>query len=412
MNLNKLPILFVILFSLLFTTNGFSSSQKIVSDTKSHLVVEVVSGYVLGDGDTQVDGRNIALQNAKKTAAEMAGSYVQSEQLIKDDEIKSDTLKTVSTALMSAKITKESVEITKDERIKVVLTVETKLDKKSFFGKLGILKNNSTKKKQLASLESENKNLKSELDELNKQIRALKSNQTAQVVKKPRKELVERRDVVLSKIEKNESSIRKVFEKGSLLSMAKKGSSDFDKAKEGIETNVLQHMKNNTKIIMSEPQFIETSNGAYNIEIVVQWSVDEKPILAELNKHFWSYSKRAIGFSQGRRDKGPKGIEISAHYNSKEDKKKPYSEKLYNYLKNKHAYIQLKTGKYSARIPIMKIDGEFFGCSGYCQLILPKSNFNTATKTRLGTNKVIIEDIPASVLETLTSIDASIAGNY
>ena len=403
----QLKIIFLILYIFVKPSNLYGQETKIISDTETALTVQVTSKYVLGDGDSRLDGRNITLQNAKKIAAEKAGSYIQSEKIIEDDEIKSDTIKAISTAFMSVSVIEELISLTPDNRTELTLTIQAVLDKSSFFGKLGIIKNDVRTKQQIASLRKSNDDLQNELEKLNQEIQSLKTANTNKITQKPRKELIERRDVVLSEMEQNESNIRKVFEKGTLFKMAMQNSDDFDKAKQGINTNVFQHIVNNTKISMNDPQFLDNGDGTYNIEVVVKWDMDTEPILTELNKHFWDNNRRQIVFKDCyyRQCDGIKVKELS---NNDEDKKKPYSAQLYKFYTSKAAIIELVAGTHKSQIPIMAIYRRFTGFDGPYQEIIPRSDADISKSTSLGSNKVIIKNVPSSILENLTAIDAKV----
>ena len=124
------------LFSMCYCVGVNANSIEIISDTEKKLVLNVSSSYVMGDGDTRVDAKNIALQLAKKSAAEKAGSYVQAERIIQDDEIKKDSISMISTAMMNVEVKSERFSITDSQRTKIELTIQASLDKGSVMAKL------------------------------------------------------------------------------------------------------------------------------------------------------------------------------------------------------------------------------------------------------------------------------------
>jgi len=389
-----------------FSVSAFSSQSKIIEDSGERLLVQITSSYVLGDGDTRIDGKNIALQNAKKAAAEMAGSYIEAQMHIVDDEIKNDSIKVISTALLSTKVLQENISLTADQRTRVQLVVEADLDKKSLMAKLGTLKNNSHKKGQILQLKKDNEALRKELSALNQQIASLKTEKKNAVVKKPRPELMERRDQVLSKIEINEESIRKVFAKGTLFSLAKKSSRDFDAAKEDIENNVWKYIQKNLDLTVGEPRFKDNGNNTYDIEVPISWKIFDRPIMEKLNKYFWAYDKKKLSSRNSN-------VQISGFSNKGEKKKLAFSDRLFNHLTSKVVAINLSASHYSTSIQISACRKSFFDkvikCGGRktarydIQFALSSSQ-----EGPFDSNPAIIKNVPISALESLTAIDAKV----
>lgn len=408
----KISKLFLLL---LFPVIAFAQDAKIIHSDDSSLTVEVTQIYVLGDGDTKIDARNIALQQAKIKAAEAAGSYVEAQRVVQDDEIKSETIKTISTALMKSKIKDERFSITNANQMQLELTLISELDKNSILNKLGTLKQDNEKLQQMGRIQEENKRLQEELAALNKQIAQLKdASQTATISAKPRQELVQRRDEVFAEIQKNQNSISAIFEKGTLFSMAQKSNQELEQAQKDIEVNVWGYIVNNTKVTLGEPDFIQNSDGTYNIRIEVKWRMDERPLLNTLNKYFTDYSgghlpdRSSLGHHMGR---SVPGTEIRKLANINESQLKAYTGSLYKFLLTKRASIKVSAKNYSTNIVIASPRGCFVSCSGITgddQYQIHFNNFSNPKVTINDENPIIIKNIPQSVLESLTAIDAKV----
>ena len=381
----------------------YADGVQIIQNDEKTLKIKVQQSYISGDGDTRIDARNIALQQAKLKAAEKAGTYVQAQRKILNNEITNESIKTISTALISSEIINEKFSLTQDGRTKITIIVDSTLDKKSFLGKLGLLKDDNQKKKQLEQLQKENADLKKELQDLSSKLAKVETQKkSSEILKKPRQELINRRDVVLTELQKNESNIRKIFQRGTLFALAKKSSSDYEKAKKDIEINVRQYIQKNTQITLNEPKFKDLGNGKYDIEIYVHWYIDPSPILSILNKYFWDWNKRPVKVGKDRERDNI--IEVSTFYNEKEEKKLAYSDRLYGFYTSKKIFIQLMAGKYSGSIRIADIDKKFFGCKDRCYKIQIKSG----GKVQFDQNPVVIRSVPEKALQDLTSIDAKV----
>ena len=89
------------LLGMFLVANIFANETKTLSSNDKEVVIQVKSDYVMGDGDTRIDAKNIALQQAKNLASEYAGTYVKSELVIENDAMKKEQISTITTALMS-----------------------------------------------------------------------------------------------------------------------------------------------------------------------------------------------------------------------------------------------------------------------------------------------------------------------
>lgn len=395
--------LFVFFISLLIVPVAFADYSKVIHDNNKQFTVEIEQSYILGDGDTKIDARNIALQHAKVKAAEMAGSYVKSERVIKDDEIKSETIKTISTALMQVGIKDERFSVIDSDKMQISLVVSATLDKRSILNKLGLLKKDRQKRKQMEQIEKENSRLQKELNSLNQKLAKLKQSQKSSGIQvKPRQELVKRRDEVFAEIEKNQNSISAIFKKGTLFAMAKQGSKDLEIAKDDIRTNVWNYIVNNAHVSMGDPEFRDNGNGTYNIEVNVDWNIDNKPMLVTLNRYFWGYRNKPIRLKSSK--DADNVIEVGRFTNEKDKKKVPYADKLYDYYTSKSVVLRLSAGTYNGTIQFAGIDREFFGCNGNCYKVQTKPG----NKVQFNQNPVVIENVPVKLLESLTAINAKV----
>jgi cell division protein FtsB len=307
----------------------------VVDDNKNHLTLQVTTNYMLGDNDSLIDARTIALQQSKQKLAEKAGSYIHAEKVIENNRIKTDTISTISTALMSVDITDESISVISGNKTQLTLTTTAKIDKQSLYKKLVSLKDSKEKQQKIKTLEQENQALLKKLNNLNTTLRDAGSlaGQNQKNLN-----LINQRNEVIFKINKNESSIRKTFEPGTLLSIANKYNNAFESAKEDINTNVFNYIKNNTHIRLGDPNVIDNNNGTYDILYPIYWEIDAARIREVLQKHF------------NIENNGDLNVIRNMNVNTKE---KPFSEKLFDFYNNKYVYIEITTGNYTNNRMIM-----------------------------------------------------------
>ena len=364
--------------------------------------------YYLGDGDSKIDARNLALNEAKRTAANKVGSYIESLTVVKNNQITADVIREFSAGIMKVKVINEKLSLTKRGNLKMTVKIKAIVDEKSVKRQLKQISSNRQKLKVIKNLERKNKALYKKLSSLNKQLKKLKLKKGRNTVQKNNQNKQSQRLEVLTKIEKNENALRKVFKKGTLFSLAKKSTGDFKKAKLDIKENVWQHIVDNTKINVGDPKFKDNGNGTYDVEVKVDWNMRAKPILKTLSKYFWDYEKNKIRINKeriGDFDKIKESlIKVYVFYNEGEKKKLAYSDKLYKYYTSKKIVLQISAGKYNGYIGITGTDKTFGKCNGLCYKIQTK----LVEKAIFNSNPVVIRNVPASALEDITSIDAKL----
>ena len=391
-----------------------NASTRVLQKSDVALVVETTTSYVLGDNDTRIDARNIALDAAKREASETAGSYVESELIIENDLIKKDQISTFSAAFLRTEIVSEAFVVTKEQRSQLTLVVRATVDKTQLKQKLNLLKSDVARQTQFTALEKENNALRSELDRINREISGAKQPSATEVRQiKIRPELVSRRDTVLAKLDENRSSIQKVFEKGALLQLAQKSGDDFQKARDDIRTNVWEYMKANIQINLGDPEFRDNQDGTYDVIVMVHWSLNPDPIVASLSSFYWDSKKMPIKIDGYEN----KELELLYWKNANEKQKKPYSEKLLAELTSRRGQIRVTAGKISAQISIaVPCDNSnvIRRCGEGKDFVIQFNNEGDSQDLLMRyadkeqQNPVVLKRVPKSVLANLTSLSAEL----
>jgi hypothetical protein len=355
---------------------------------------------VLGDNDTRIDARNIALNEAKRAASELAGTQVKSELVIENDQILKDQITIVAASFMTVEVINESMTASKDGRSVMEVTIRAHLDKSAIRSKLDAYRGDDKRQKELSSIQAENSRLQNELESLNAELSKIRNAASdGSVSSKPRAELVARRDVVISSIEESQGQVRRVFEKGTLLGMAKKSGDDYQVALEVLDKQVFGYLKNNTKVTLSEPQFTDNGNGTYDVLIGVQWNANPIPVENKLKEYFnlnEKYSKSSL-------------LSISKYKNSKEKQKRPFTENLFDKLSLKKVVIRINAGNKSSGLTIANRTMDFFGrdIAGFEWLSSGSGN-DKLEKLYNEQNPVVIKNVPESMLKDLSAITAQV----
>jgi len=409
-----------LLFTALLSTASFASIDVLLDDDKT-LILSVGSEYVLGDSDTRIDARNIALQNAKLMASESAGSYIQSHTTIVNDDISKSSVIVASSAVMKTNIKSESFKFTSDHRTKIVIVAWVEIDKESLFGKLEDITSDDSKREQVLALQDKNARLVKQLGQLNKQINTLATNPSApqKILNKPDQNLLNQRNEILTTLAVNESTIRKTFEKGTLLNMAVLSNRKLEKAEntlldkyqqaqDDLDENFLQYIKNNANVQLSDPEFQDNKDGTFDLSVSVEWYIDNFRVLPVLNKYFWGFDKQPITYSEysdklasDSTNKKIPYIKVERSNNNIADQKVNFSSQLYSYLSKRSVYLHINAG---GHMGAMKIAGMDARGTGYQFNTL----LNMGANTLFGQNPVVIKNVSKATLQELTTISANV----
>jgi len=379
-------------------------AAKIVKELPNELIVESSAKYMLGDNDTRIDARNISLNEAKRAASELAGTQVKSELVIENDQILKDQITIVAASFMTIEVIKEAMTTSQEGRSVMEVTIRARLDKSAIRSKFDTYRGDDKRKNELSSIQAENSRLQNELTSLNAELSKIRNAANdGSVSSKPRAELVARRDVVISSLEENQGQVRRVFEKGTLLSMAKKSGDAYQTALDILDKQVIGYIKNNTKIKLGEPEFRDNGNGTYDVLVGVQWSADPNPAINKLKEYF-------IFKELNSRNKS---LVIRDFENINEKQKLPYTENLFVKLMNYKIILRIDVGGKSANLTIASPYSGSFRERSYHWL--PSGSGNDQLK--VGTwevkvddeqNPVVIKNVPENLLREQSAINAQV----
>lgn len=390
-------IFFVICIFIFIRPELTYGATLIVKDLPSEIAVEASASYVLGDNDTRIDARNIALNEAKRSASEMLGTHVSSELVIENDQILKDKITIVAAAFLKVKILKEEMIVSKDQRSMLTLKIRAQLDKSSILSKITAYRSDAKQQEKLVLMQNENIRLQKELDGLNVELsKANKNIDMGEMFQKPRGDLMSRRSTVITLLDENLGQTRKVFEKGGLLELAKSDGDEYKYAVDVIDQQVGEYIKNNTKITMSDPKFVENVDGTYDVHIGISWSANSEIPITILSKYFElsSYSSAHT-------------ILVNAPTESYLRKNSiPYISKLFDHLVSKKAVIRVEIGNKSTDMNISVYkrryrDNQYVWVSGS----RPPSDGEFLETLK---NPVVIKSVSKLLLKNQTAITAQV----
>jgi predicted Zn-dependent protease len=163
-------------------------------------VIEADSAYIMSDNDSKIDARRIAMQEVKRKALELAGTYVESLTEVKNYELTKDEVKTYTAGVMEAEVMSEQMRGT-TEHPEIYIRAHCKIDTDVLMKLIDHYRDNEDLKEQLEASAKENEDLRKERGALVRQLAAEKDKAKAEETRK-------KLDTVLAKEETNDDTTR------------------------------------------------------------------------------------------------------------------------------------------------------------------------------------------------------------
>jgi hypothetical protein len=377
----------------LLSSNAFAAVKLLESNDKT-MLLNVTEQYTLGDNDTLTSAEGVAIEQVKRSATNYAGSYVESVLVVQDSNITTEQVKILSAGFMEVLDSNFKRTINKSGSVVLSTDATVRISMESIRDGLAKLKNDSGRKKQIDALQQKNDRLQKQLIELTRKINS--STVT-------RADLMKSREEVLSSLNNNRESAKKVFEKGTLFQLAMLDDSEYELAKRDIDENLFGYFINETKISLGKPTFEKNSKGNYNIIMDVSWNLPKSPAKAVLNK----YLRLMKDGEFNPYNKIPYGLVFDKNKNTKENGKHKYTEKIRDYLRDKRIVIEVDA-QYAKNVQLLSNE------LGYVAKDYFGFQFSDDSKGRISVDygrrfkKMVIYNIKPSDIENITAITAKV----
>ncbi|CAH0543220.1 hypothetical protein [Vibrio marisflavi] len=383
-----------LLVGLVLSTSAWAK-VTVIQDSDNEIRLKVTESYTLGGNDTLSNAENLVIEQAKRAATDYAGTYVESELNLSNNQITKQQVRVLSAGFMEVSRRDFNHSVNKSGNFVLHTEAEIKLSKKSITDGINKLKSDPERKAKINNLEKQNKHLRNELLQLSKKINSSNSSRT---------DLMAAREKVLAELDNNREAAKQVFEEGTLFQLAMLDNSDYELAKKDIDENVFGYFIHETKISMGKPRFVKNKSGNYDISIPVQWNLRKSSAQKVLEKHFKITSK----FQNGHMGTYvPYAIGVSSYNNRGDDAKKQYTENLFKYMKSKSLVIEVGSGSNYGYLPISANTGGM-GNGTYGFQFSNDSKNNTMLKGYLYRNPVIIKNVTEVQLRSMTSLTAKV----
>lgn len=199
-------------------------------------IIETDSSYVMGDNDSKIDARRIAIQEAKRKALEMSGTYVESLTEVKNMALTKDEIRAYTAGVVETEIISEEMKGT-TANPEIYIKAKCKIDTDVLMKHINRFRESEEIKEQLASAMKENESLKQERDNIIKKLSAERDKSKVDDIQK-------KLDTVLAKEEVNDE-VGKVWSSLAYKIYRK----DFTESKEGIQAISNKELDNASAVL-------------------------------------------------------------------------------------------------------------------------------------------------------------------
>lgn len=188
--------LFVLIFFIAFHDESYSSAIE---------EIHASAQYILGDNDSKLDGRRLALMEAKRNALEKAGTYIESFTEVKNFQLTQDQIRSYTAGILEVKETGEKWDKLGDN-LAVTLIVKVKVDKNVVAKQLAAIRKNSEAAQELEEARVKIKEYEKKITEMNRELQLAKkpmvhSEKKPQKIQQQIENIKVTRNQMLTKIE-------------------------------------------------------------------------------------------------------------------------------------------------------------------------------------------------------------------
>ena len=114
--------------------------------------VEGIGEYVMGDSDTKLEARRIAMEQAKRNAVEKIGTYLDAESIVVNNALTKDEIRTYTAAVIKTTVLSEAFALQGDKSTIIKIKIKANVDTSLLEKKIKEIKEDSQRSAQLALL--------------------------------------------------------------------------------------------------------------------------------------------------------------------------------------------------------------------------------------------------------------------
>lgn len=209
--------------------------------------------YIMGDNDTFIEAKKLALQEAKRMILEKAGTYIESTTQVKDFVVKSEEIKLYTAGIIKIEEAKEERGLIENKASVLKVTVRAVVDPDVVVKQIVAMRNKRDIEEKSKKIASENSKLRKEIEQLNQQLRN-------SVNESKFRDLRKQREQILDRIQENEKGLTILISEGSLHQAAL-----FDRQKREDDMQVIRNFFKEVaaaySINYSDPEIDDNGDG-------------------------------------------------------------------------------------------------------------------------------------------------------
>ena len=181
----KHHIAFIIVFIIIFLPDTLFAEN---------ITMTAVGEYVMGDNDTYIEAKKLALQDAKRILLEKVGTYIESKTEVKDGIVKSDEIKQYTAGIVKVEEVSDERSVLANKASVVKVHVKAIVDPDALIKQVISFRNRKDVEESAKKTSADNYKLRKEIEHLNQQLRSVADEKKYQQLSTQRKEILEQID--------------------------------------------------------------------------------------------------------------------------------------------------------------------------------------------------------------------------
>lgn len=256
-----------LLLILFWATAGHTDTQ-ILEENDQRVVTRTSVEYQMGEGDSVVDARKVALAKAKRLATEKAGTYLESRLEIEGSEVSSREVTAIAAGYLQAEVKKEDLSTGDDLQRVYHLTLQAEVDKRALREKVQDLREDPQKDARIEKLQTRNDELEQRLNTLTQRIQDVKDARA--------EELFKQREQVLTQITQNRDQVKKTMEGGTLLDLVNQGERKWKKIKRQMRSLLWPMLREHSDFELGRMSASRNDDGTSDVSVIVKAGIENE----------------------------------------------------------------------------------------------------------------------------------------
>lgn len=312
----------------------FSSSSAFAEWSRPYEI-----DYIMGDGDSRSSARQAAIEQIKTRASAEAGTYIQTTTTLHENGDLTESIQTLGASMVKVDVMKERLGVNPSGQAVLSLMANVTLDDAELGRRVKLLQEDKKRAVLVDQLKNENFTLRQELD----QIHSALANKTESGITEG---LLARQSAAINRLAENNRAVARVFEPGTLLSMANRNTDLLELAKRDLDENFYAHLMHSN--VTAKIESVEATGDGYVALVRVGWDIKFADYISVLSRYL--------------KVTGPlvdESMSVDRFENSDGRALNSLSEQIFVYLASKEVDIQIGIAGKQVNLPVFFTDNPF-----------------------------------------------------